>query len=84
MPTLEETLHDKALQSTKSRTFLSKQASRLSGRYIGFKERAKLSEQSDRRRGLIHSALYACIDEDDGEDEWDSDADYEDEEDEYY
>jgi hypothetical protein len=41
----------------------NKQRSWRTGRYIGFKEQANRTENSDARRGLIRSALYSCIDE---------------------
>jgi hypothetical protein len=36
----------------------------FSGTYIGFKERAKRHQLSDERKGLIKSALYTCMEED--------------------
>jgi hypothetical protein len=71
------TKSNKEAKSHKRRTIISSPASVISpkcisnillspaGKYLGFKERAKVSTQSEQRKNHVRSSLYTCLDEDD-------------------
>jgi hypothetical protein len=71
------TKSNKEAKSHKRRTLISSPPSAISpkrisdillspaGKYLGFKERAKLSKQSEQQKTHVRLSLYTCLDKDD-------------------